>query len=67
GEQHDERQLELALLANLRALLLEMGSLFTFVGSQHRLEVGGQAYFIDLLLYHRGLRACSSLRSLLRC
>jgi predicted nuclease of restriction endonuclease-like (RecB) superfamily len=57
GEQHDERQLELALLANLRALLLEMGSLFTFVGSQHRLEVGGQAYFIDLLLYHRGLRA----------
>ena len=57
GEQHDERQLELALLGNLRALLLEMGSLFTFVGSQQRLEVGGQAYFIDLLLYHRGLRA----------
>lgn len=57
GEQHGERELELALLRNLRAFLLEMGSLFTFVGSQHRLEVGGQAYFIDLLLYHRGLRA----------
>jgi len=31
--------------------------LFTFVGNQYRLEVGGQDYFIDLLLFHRRLRA----------
>ncbi|NBT62753.1 MAG: DUF1016 family protein, partial [Planctomycetia bacterium] len=46
-----------ALLQNLRGFLSEMGGLFTFVGTQHRLEVGGQEYFIDLLLFHRRLRA----------
>ena len=55
-EEHDERELEQALVKNVRRFLGEMGSLFTFVGSQHRLEVGGQEYFIDLLLFHRRLR-----------
>ncbi len=34
-----------------------MGGAFTFIGNQHRLEVGGQEYFIDLLLFHRRLRS----------
>ena len=34
-----------------------MGSNFTFVGSQYRLTVEGNDYFIDLLLYHRALRS----------
>lgn len=55
-EEHDERELEQALVKNIRRFLAEMGGLFTFVGSQHRLEVGGQEYFIDLLLFHRRLR-----------
>jgi len=33
-----------------------MGGMFTFVGSQYRIEVGGNEYFIDLLLYHRRLK-----------
>jgi hypothetical protein len=33
-----------------------MGGAFAFVGNQYRLEVGGQEYFIDLLLFHRRLR-----------
>jgi hypothetical protein len=33
-----------------------MGGIFSFVGSQYRLEVGGKEYFIDLLLFHRRLR-----------
>ena len=57
AEEHSERQLELALLKNVRRFLSEMGGMFTFVGSQHRLEVGGQEYFVDLLLFHRQLRA----------
>jgi predicted nuclease of restriction endonuclease-like (RecB) superfamily len=57
AEEHSERQLELALLKNVRRFLSEMGGMFTFVGSQHRLEVGGQEYFVDLLLFHRHLRA----------
>ncbi len=56
AEEHSERQLEQALVQNLRRFLAEMGGAFTFVGSQHRLEVGGQEYFIDLLLFHRRLR-----------
>ena len=57
ADEHSERELGLALLQNLRGFLSEMGGLFTFVGTQHRLEVGGQEYFIDLLLFHRRLRA----------
>jgi len=57
AEEHSERQLELALLKNVRRFLSEMGGMFTFVGSQHRLDVGGQEYFVDLLLFHRQLRA----------
>lgn len=56
ADEHSERQLEQALVQNLRNFLAEMGGTFTFVGNQHRLEVGGQEYFIDLLLFHRRLR-----------
>ena len=37
-------------------MLIELGGYFTFIGNQYRLDVGGQEYFIDLLLYHRQLR-----------
>ena len=56
GEEHSERDLERALVNNLRRFLAEMGGAFTFVGNQYRLEVGGQEYFIDLPLFHRRLR-----------
>ena len=57
ADEHSERELELALVNNVRAFLLEMGPHFTFVGNQFRLQAGGKEYFIDLLLYHRELRA----------
>jgi predicted nuclease of restriction endonuclease-like (RecB) superfamily len=56
GEEHSERQLEQAILGKVDAFLREMGGMFTFVGSQYRLEVGDQEFFIDLLLYHRLLK-----------
>jgi predicted nuclease of restriction endonuclease-like (RecB) superfamily len=56
AEEHSERDLEQALVRNLRQFLTEMGGAFTFVGSQYRLEVGTREYFIDLLLFHRRLR-----------
>lgn len=55
-DEHSEHELEQALIRNLRAFLSELGGAFTFVGNQHRLEVGGQEYFIDLLLFNRRLR-----------
>ena len=56
ADEHSERELENALVRNLRSFLSEMGGAFTFVGSQFRLEVDGKDYFIDLLLFHRRLR-----------
>lgn len=56
GDEHSERQLETAILGRIEPFLREMGGVFSFVGSQFRLEVGEQEYFVDLLLHHRRLR-----------
>ncbi|MHB8471854.1 MAG: PDDEXK nuclease domain-containing protein [Gammaproteobacteria bacterium] len=56
GEEHSERELERALIGRIEEFLRAMGGLFAFVGSQFRLEVDDEEYFIDLLLYHRRLR-----------
>ncbi len=56
GLQMSERELERGLLEHLRALILELGKGFAFVGNQYPLEVGGQDYFLDLLFYHLRLR-----------
>lgn len=57
GEQHSERELERALIGRIEDFLRALGGLFAFVGSQFRLEVDNEEFFIDLLLYHRRLRA----------
>jgi len=57
GEQYGERELERALIARIEDFLRAMGGMFAFMGSQYRLEVDDEEYFIDLLLFHRRLRA----------
>lgn len=57
GDEYHERQMEQALVARIEAFLLEMGGKFTFVGSQFRLLVGEEEFFIDLLLFHRRLKS----------
>jgi predicted nuclease of restriction endonuclease-like (RecB) superfamily len=57
ADQHSENELETALVNNIRAFLLEMNYQFAFVGNQFRVEVDDNEYFIDLLLYHRGLQS----------
>jgi predicted nuclease of restriction endonuclease-like (RecB) superfamily len=61
ADEHSERQLEAAILARVEPFLREMGGLFSFVGSQFRLEVSDTEYFIDLLLYHRALHSLVAL------
>ncbi len=56
ADEHSERDLEQALVKNVRSFLSEMGGAYAFIDHQYRLEVGGQEYFIDLLLFHRRLR-----------
>ena len=57
GDAHSERELEVKLITNIRAFLSELGSDFAFMGNQYRLEVEGDEFFIDLLLFHRKLRS----------
>ncbi|HBB66982.1 MAG: hypothetical protein A2X28_08090 [Elusimicrobia bacterium GWA2_56_46] len=52
-----ERQLEDRLLERLREFILELGYGFCFVGRQYRLVLGQKEYFIDLLFYHRFIKA----------
>lgn len=61
GDEHSERQLEEAILMKIEHFLREMGGLFTFVGSQYRLEVDGKEFFIDILLYHRHMKCLVAL------
>jgi predicted nuclease of restriction endonuclease-like (RecB) superfamily len=56
GAEVLERDVERALLANVRDFLMELGVGFALVGSQYHLEVGGQDYYLDLLFFHVRLR-----------
>jgi len=57
SDNHNEYELEIGLINKIREFLAQMGTDFTFVGNQYRLEVGDEEYFIDLLLYHRRLKS----------
>ena len=56
GKEAQERDLERALVDRIRDFLLELGAGFSFVGSQYSIEISGQEYRLDLLLYHLKLR-----------
>lgn len=51
---HDvaERDLEHALVAQIERFLLELGNGFAFVGRQYRLDIDGDEFFIDLLMFN---------------
>jgi predicted nuclease of restriction endonuclease-like (RecB) superfamily len=54
-ESANERVLERALLERLKDFLLELGAGFAFIGNQHRIDVNGDEFFLDLLFYHTRL------------
>lgn len=55
GEEAKERELENALIQNLKKFLLELGRGFAYVGNQFNLGVGGDDFFLDLLFYNTRL------------
>ncbi len=57
SNEHSEKELEIALINNIRKFLSEMGNHFSFIGNQYRVEIDGDEFFIDLLLYHRALKS----------
>jgi predicted nuclease of restriction endonuclease-like (RecB) superfamily len=57
GRAVKERELEDRLIERLQQFILELGYGFCFVGRQYRLALGSKEYFVDLLFYHRFLKA----------
>jgi predicted nuclease of restriction endonuclease-like (RecB) superfamily len=57
NEAIKERDLEDRLISRLQQFILELGYGFCFIGRQHRLILGTKEYFVDLLFYHRFLKA----------
>ena len=53
----DERVVEKQIVNNIQKFITNLGTSFCFIGSQHRLEVGDDEFFIDLLFYNRDLKA----------
>jgi predicted nuclease of restriction endonuclease-like (RecB) superfamily len=51
-----ESTLEGALIANLRAFLMELGKGFAFVARQERLTLDGDHFYVDLVFYHTVLK-----------
>lgn len=56
ADDAQEREIENALVKHITKVLLELGQGFAFVGQQHRVEVAGDEFFIDLLFYHIRLK-----------
>ena len=54
--QYAEKDMERAILRELEAFILELGSDFAFVTRQKRITVDNEDYYLDLLFYHRRLR-----------
>ena len=55
NEKLRERDLENALIDNIKRFLLELGKGFAYVGNQYNLNVAGDDYFLDLLFYNTRL------------
>ncbi len=57
SKEAKERELESSIIENIKKFLLELGYGFSFVGSQYKLALNENEYFIDLLFFHRKLNA----------
>jgi predicted nuclease of restriction endonuclease-like (RecB) superfamily len=55
-DRYLEKDLEDAILWELETFLLELGTGFSFIGRQTRIQIDTDDFYIDLLFYHRGLK-----------
>lgn len=56
-DRHNENDLRLALIANLKKFILELGRDFAFIGQEYRVQVGNKDFYIDLLFFNRNLQS----------
>ncbi len=57
ADTYSEHDLESAILAELQRFISELGTDFAFVARQKRIVIDGRDYYIDLLFFHRRLKA----------
>ena len=50
---YKEKDLKQAIVNNLKDFILEIGKDFTFIEQEHRINIGGEDFYIDLLFYNR--------------
>lgn len=56
NDSYVEKDLEDAILRELQQFLLELGSGFSFVARQYRMQIDHDDFYIDLLFYNRKLK-----------
>ncbi len=56
-DRYTERELEDALIDNVTQFLLELGTGFSYMGRQVRIDVNGEEFFPDLLFYNARIHA----------
>lgn len=54
--EYTEHELEIQLVNNIRAFLIELGGDFAFIGNQYHLVVVSRDLYINMLLFHRRLK-----------
>jgi RecB family endonuclease NucS len=53
---HNEGDLQKALVSQMKNFILELGRDFLFMGEEYRIQVGNSDFKTDLLFFHRGLQ-----------
>ncbi|HTI09111.1 MAG TPA: PDDEXK nuclease domain-containing protein [Puia sp.] len=53
---HNEGDLQKALVGQMKNFILELGRDFLFMGEEYRIQVGNSDFKTDLLFFHRGLQ-----------
>ena len=56
NDRYLEKDLEDAILRDIEQFLLELGSGFTFIARQKRIQIDNDDFYIDLLFYNRKLK-----------
>lgn len=51
-DKYDERDVELGLVKHVEKFLMEIGAGFAFLGRQYHIEVAGDDYYLDMLMYN---------------
>jgi len=60
-DRYLEKDLEDAILREIECFLLELGTGFSFIARQKRIQIDHRDYYIDLLFYNRRLRRMCAL------